>query len=158
MKNKHDKIFLKRAVDLAEEGIRRGCGPFAAVITKNNEVISESSNEVVLSADPTAHAEILAIRKASGLLKTHILKDCTIYSSCEPCPMCLGAIYWAGIRKVIYASDRLEAAKAGFSDNFIYDEIMLDPSERSITFIHHTDADGERVFKKWNDFEEKIQY
>ena len=155
---KNDKAFLQRALELATESIKNGGGPFGAVITKQGKVISEANNRVVLSHDPTAHAEVLAIRKASEILKTHDLSGCIVYSSCEPCPMCLGAIYWAGIKKIIYASDRLEAAKAGFSDNFIYDEIMLDPSERSISFIHHPDAGGEIVFRKWNDFDEKIPY
>lgn len=155
---KNDKTLLKQAINLAREGILKGYGPFGAVIVHNGKIIAETNNNVVLSHDPTAHAEVLAIRKASEILNSHDLSGCIIYSSCEPCPMCLGAIYWAGIKKVIYASSRLEAAKAGFSDNFIYDEIMLDPSERSITFSHHPDAGGGSVFKKWNDFEGKIQY
>jgi len=155
---KSDKAMLQYAVNLAAEGIMKGNGPFGAVIVSSGKVIAEANNSVVLSHDPTAHAEILAIRKASEILGSHDLSGCIIYSSCEPCPMCLGAIYWAGIKKVIYASDRLEAAKAGFSDNFIYDEIMLDPSERSISFIHYPDTGGKIVFKKWNDFEERIQY
>jgi len=150
--------MLQHAVDLAAEGIVKGNGPFGAVVVKGDTIIAEANNSVVLSNDPTAHAEILAIRKAAEILGSHDLSGCIIYSSCEPCPMCLGAIYWAGIKKVIYASNRLEAAKAGFSDNFIYDEIMLDPSQRSVSFIHHPDAGGGIVFNKWNDFEEKIQY
>jgi guanine deaminase len=154
----NDKALLQRAIDLASEGILQGCGPFGSVIVHSGKIIAEASNKVVLSHDPTAHAEVLAIRKAAEILNSHDLSGCIIYSSCEPCPMCLGAIYWAGIKKVIYAADRLEAAKAGFSDNFIYDEIILDHSERNISFIHHPDAGGGAVFKKWNDFEGKVQY
>ena len=154
----NDKALLQRTIDLASEGIRKGNGPFGAVIVKDGKIIAEASNSVVLSNDPTAHAEVLAIRKAAEILTSHDLSDCTLFSSCEPCPMCLGAIYWAGIKNVIYASDRLEAAKAGFNDNFIYDEITLAPSERSISFIHRPNAGGEIVFKKWNDFEGKVQY
>jgi guanine deaminase len=112
----------------------------------------------VLNSDPTAHAEILAIRQAASLLKSHDLGECTLYSSCEPCPMCLGAIYWAGIKKVVYASDRTDAAGAGFSDNLIYREIMLDPAERKVVFIRMTDMGEKEVFKKWDELENKIPY
>jgi guanine deaminase len=154
----NDKALLQRTIDLASEGIMKGNGPFGAVIVQDGKIIAEASNSVVLLHDPTAHAEVLAIRKAAEILTSHDLSGCTLFSSCEPCPMCLGAIYWAGIKKVIYASDRIIAAKAGFSDSFIYNEITLDPSKRSIAFVHQSDAGGEIVFKKWNDFEGKIQY
>jgi len=113
---------------------------------------------VVLTHDPTAHAEIIAIREAASLLGSHILNDCTLYTSCEPCPMCLGAVYWSGIQRVVYACDRQDAEKAGFSDNFIYEEIMLDPSERKISFTRITDAGGSEVFRKWYMFDNKIAY
>jgi len=153
-----DKLFLLRAVEIAASGIKKGGGPFGAVISKRGKTISEAINSVVLTNDPTAHAEILAIRQAASVLKSHNLRDCTIYSSCEPCPMCLGAIYWAGIKKVVYASDRIDAATAGFSDNLIYKEIMLDPKNRKITFLRLPEAGGNEVFKKWNEFENKIIY
>ena len=104
---------------------------------KTAGLVAEASNKVVLSHDPTAHAEVLAIRKASSLLKTHDLSDCVLYTSCEPCPMCLGAIYWSGIKKVVYASDRNDAERSGFSDKLIYDEIILDPEKRKISFIQN---------------------
>jgi len=154
----NDKVLLQRAVEIAADNIDEGCGPFGAVISREGEIISEATNRVVLSHDPTAHAEVLAIRKASEILKTHDLSDCVIYTSCEPCPMCLGAIYWAGIEKVVYASDRFEAASSGFSDSLIYDEIMLDPQERKVVFIHNPLADGDKVFRKWNEFDGKIPY
>jgi guanine deaminase len=154
----NDKTFLKRAVELAAESILNGGGPFGAVIIKDNEIISEASNRVVLNNDPTAHAEILAIRQASAILKSHELHECTLYSSCEPCPMCLGAIYWSGIQKVVYACDRTDAEEAGFSDRLIYNEIMLDPSERKISFTRLTDCGGKEVFKKWDQFDNKIAY
>jgi tRNA(Arg) A34 adenosine deaminase TadA len=113
---------------------------------------------VVLSHDPTAHAEVLAIRKASSVLKSHDLSGCTMYTSCEPCPMCLGAIYWSGIKRVVYASDRHSAADSGFSDKLIYDEIILHPSDRKVIFEHIPDAGGEEVFRKWDEFEDKIRY
>jgi DNA-3-methyladenine glycosylase len=113
----NDKLFLQRAIKLASENISAGGGPFGAIIVKENEIISEAGNKVVLNNDPTAHAEILAIRQASSLLQSYDLSGCTLYSSCEPCPMCLGAIYWAGIKKVVYSCDRTDAEAAGFSDS-----------------------------------------
>ena len=154
----NDKLFLLRAINIAAAGIKNGGGPFGAVITKEGKIISEAINNVVLTNDPTAHAEILAIRKAASVLKSHDLNKCTLYTSCEPCPMCLGAIYWAGIKKVVYACDRIDAERAGFSDNFIYEEIRLDPSSRRVTFLQMTDAGGKEVFRKWDELENKIPY
>jgi tRNA(Arg) A34 adenosine deaminase TadA len=154
----NDKLFLLRAIDLAASGISVGGGPFGAVIVKDNKIISESTNRVVLNSDPTAHAEILAIRQAAASLKTYDLEGCTLYTSCEPCPMCLGAIYWSGIKKVVYSCDRRDAEKAGFSDKLIYDEIILDPEERIVKFLQLTEADGERVFTRWNETVNKIAY
>lgn len=154
----NDKLFLKKAIENATKGIMKGGGPFGAIVAKNGKIISEAVNNVVLARDPTAHAEILAIREASSVLESHDLSDCTLYTSCEPCPMCLGAIYWAGIKKVVYACDRIDAEKAGFSDNFIYEEIILSPAERKVTFLQIKDMDGEEVFKKWDDLENKILY
>jgi len=153
-----DRSLLLHAIDIAEKGIEKGHGPFGALIAKGGRIIAEANNKVVLSHDPTAHAEVLAIRKASSLLKTHDLSGCVLYTSCEPCPMCLGAIYWSGIKKVVYAADRHDAERSGFSDKLIYDEIGIDPGERKINFIRIPDAGGEKVFKKWDDFEKKIPY
>jgi tRNA(Arg) A34 adenosine deaminase TadA len=153
-----DKEFLLRAVENAGKGIDNGGGPFGAVISMNGKLISEGHNRVVLDNDPTAHAEILAIRQAASYLKSYDLSECTLYSSCEPCPMCLGAIYWAGIKKVVYACDRSDAEKAGFSDKMIYDEILLDPESRKVKFLRLTDAGGEEVFRKWDQLETKIPY
>jgi len=154
----NDKLFLLRAIDIACENIKAGGGPFGAVVVKDNKVISEAGNRVVLNSDPTAHAEILAIRSASFFLKTHELNECTLYSSCEPCPMCLGAIYWSGIKKVVYSCDRNDAEIAGFSDKLIYNEIMLDPSKRIVSFIRMTDLGGKEVFRKWDEMDGKIAY
>jgi guanine deaminase len=153
-----DKVLLRRAVELAGNAIRNGGGPFGAVIARNGEILSEASNRVVLNADPTAHAEILAIRLAASEIGSHDLSDCTLYTSCEPCPMCLGAIYWAGIKKVVYACDRTDAERAGFSDKLIYDEIMLDPACRKITFIRISDTGGDEVFREWENTGNKIPY
>ncbi len=138
--------------------MEKGGGPFGAVIVHKGEKIAESYNRVVLNYDPTAHAEILAIREASSILRTHDLSDCILFTSCEPCPMCLGAIYWAGIKQVFYALDRKDAARAGFNDNLIYEEIILDPSARKISFIRMDDAGGKEVFKTWDSLENKIPY
>ena len=155
---KNDKIYLLRAIEIAANGIIHNGGPFGALIVRNNKVIAEAFNSVVLTNDPTAHAEILVIREASKVLQTHQLYDCTLYSSCEPCPMCLGAIYWSGIKKVVYACDRSDAERAGFSDKLIYGEIGLEPSKRKISFIRLTDQGGADVFRKWDELENKITY
>ena len=153
-----DKKFLHRAIEIAAEGITKGGGPFGAVITKDGKKISESFNKVVLTTDPTAHAEVIVIREAASVLKSYDLSGCILYSSCEPCPMCLGAIYWAGIKKVVYACNRTDAEGAGFSDKLIYEEILLDPSKRKISFLHLADADGKEIFRKWDELENKIPY
>jgi len=150
--------YLKRAIMLAKEGIRKGGGPFGAVITRDGKILSEAYNRVIPNRDPTAHAEILAIRLASERSGNHDLSGCTIYSSCEPCPMCLGAVYWAGIKKVVFSSTRKDAAKAGFSDDFIYNELLVDPGKRRITFCHFPDTGGDEVFKKWEEYEDRKQY
>jgi tRNA(Arg) A34 adenosine deaminase TadA len=153
-----DRIFLTKAIEIASNAISEGGGPFGAIIVKEDKIISEAFNRVVLNNDPTAHAEILAIRQASSVLRSHDLDGCALYSSCEPCPMCLGAIYWSGIKKVVYSSDRTDAENAGFSDKLIYNELMLDPSRRRISFIRLTGSGGEEVFRKWDEMENKVRY
>jgi guanine deaminase len=153
-----DRDFLIRAIHLAEDGIKEGNGPFGTVIVRCGEIISETTNKVVHSNDPTAHAEVLAIRQASKVLSTHNLSDCILYTSCEPCPMCLGAIYWSGIKTIFFAADRQDAEAAGFSDKFIYEEISLPPEKRHILFKRLSDIDGNEVFRIWDKFENKIPY
>ena len=153
-----NKDFLLRAVWLAKEGIKKGGGPFGAVIVRNGEIISEAINRVVYLNDSTAHAEILSIRQASKVLGTHSLSDCVLYASCEPCPMCLGAIYWSGIKKVFFAAGREDAASAGFSDKYICDEINLPVEKRHIILSQITEVDGIEVFRIWDRFENKIPY
>jgi tRNA(Arg) A34 adenosine deaminase TadA len=153
-----DKKFLRKAIEIAESGIKNGGGPFGAVISLNGEIIAESNNRVVLNTDPTAHAEVLAIRQAAGIMGTHNLNRCVLYSSCEPCPMCLGAIYWSGIERVIYASDRLDAAAAGFNDELIYNEISIDPPKRRISFLHMDDPEAQELFRKWEKYDGKVTY
>ena len=152
-----DRLVLK-AIKIAAEGIQKGCGPFGAILVKDGKILSEATNRVTLNADPTAHAEVVAIREAAAALKNHDLSGSTLYCSCEPCPMCLGAIYWAGISRVVYAYDRNDAAEAGFSDKDIYDEINLEPENRKITFKHISNTGGEEVFKIWKEYDGKIPY
>jgi tRNA(Arg) A34 adenosine deaminase TadA len=154
----NDRKFLREAVEIAISGIKKGGGPFGAVIVKDNEIIAASNNRVVLSGDPTAHAEVLVIREAAKNLKTYDLSGCVLYSTCEPCPMCLGAIYWSGIGRVVYSTDRNDAASAGFSDNLIYNEIPLDPSERKVIFEHIDDRGAKDVFRLWEKYEDKTRY
>lgn len=121
----NDKELMLRAIKLSEESVKNGGGPFGTVIARNGEIIAEASNCVTINCDPTAHAEVSAIRKATEALKTFDLSGCAIYTSCEPCPMCLGAIYWAHLDKIYYANDRKDAAAIGFDDDFIYKELDL---------------------------------
>ena len=154
----NDKLFLHRAIETATIGISNGGGPFGSVIVKDGRLISEAYNRVILNNDPTAHAEVLAIRQASSVLKSHDLHECILYASCEPCPMCLGAIYWSGIKTVFFAADRRDAEAVGFSDKHIYDEICFSPEKRQIVFKQLSDVDGIEVFRIWDKFENKIPY
>ncbi|WP_037317341.1 nucleoside deaminase [Salegentibacter sp. Hel_I_6] len=158
MKKDHS-YFLKRAIQLAEEGMDKGHGgPFGAVIVKDGEIIAEANNKVTASNDPTAHAEVVAIRKACEKLQDFQLENCILYTSCEPCPMCLGAIYWARPEKVYYALTREDAAKIGFDDQFIYDEIALKMGDRKIPFENLMREEGLPVFQKWEAKGDRIDY
>lgn len=158
MISESDKVFLQRAIELAHTNIDSGGGPFGAVITYNNSIIAESGNMVRVHNDPTAHAEVEAIRKACNILKNYSLEHCTIYSSCEPCPMCLGAIYWAKINRIVFASSRFDAATAGFDDKLIYDEILLPIAQRTVTTVFVPLQIADDVFKKWIEFDNKLRY
>jgi len=153
-----DKRYLELAIKTAGENMKDGGGPFGAIIVRGVSVIARAGNRVVTGHDPTAHAEVMAIRMAAETLGTHDLSGCVIYASCEPCPMCLGAIYWAGIRRIVYASDRYRAAAAGFSDNHIYEELALDNGEKSIAMVRGLKEEGDSVLKKWEELPDKIQY
>ncbi len=153
-----DKGFLELAIKTAGENMKDGGGPFGAVIVRDGSIIARAGNRVVTGHDPTAHAEVMAIRMAAETLGTHDLSGCVIYASCEPCPMCLGAIYWAGIRRIVYASDRYRAAAAGFSDNHIYEELALDNGEKSIAMVRGLKEEGDSVLKSWEELPDKIQY
>jgi guanine deaminase len=154
-----ERTFMKRAVALALEKMRaNGGGPFGAVIVQNNTIVSEGWNEVTSGNDPTAHAEIVAIRRACSLLGTFNLPDCDIYASCEPCPMCLGAIYWARLRRVYYANSRDEASQIGFDDGFIYGEVARAPELRKIPHFRLVTDDVQVAFKEWAASPTKIRY
>ncbi len=149
---------MKQAIRLSIENVAKGGGPFGAVIVKDGEVIAEASNSVTSSNDPTAHAEINAIRQATRKLNTFDLSGCEIYSSCEPCPMCLGAIYWARLDKLYFAGTKTDAREAGFDDSFIYDELKLDYADRKLYTRQMMRENAQEAFEKWRDFEEKIDY
>ncbi|MBR5384460.1 MAG: nucleoside deaminase [Bacteroidales bacterium] len=153
-----DRAFMKEAIRLAEESIDLGGGPFGAVIVKDGEVLASTSNSVTIDNDPTAHAEVNCIRMACKALGTFDLSGCVIYSSCEPCPMCLGAIYWAHIDRIYYAGDRKDAAKVGFDDDFIYRELAKDMSERTTPIISMMPAEGVSPFDKWRLKTDRIDY
>lgn len=150
---------MKAAVLAASEGLKLGKGgPFGAVVVKDGKIIAVGSNSVTSTNDPTAHAEVIAIREACRVLGTFRLSDCEIYTSCEPCPMCMGAIYWARPKKVYYASTRNDAATAGFDDSFIYDELNVDPKDRAIPFIHLEEESAAILFENWITSEQKKAY
>lgn len=154
-----EKKFMNRALELAREGMKKNQGgPFGCVIVKNGSIIAEGNNRVTSDHDPTAHAEIIAIRNACRILNSFQLNDCEIYTSCEPCPMCLGAIYWARPKHVYYAANREDAAKAGFDDDFIYKELDLSPEERRIPMIQTERKKAIDLFKEWDLKEDKTQY
>ncbi len=151
--------FLQQAIDLAADNVRSGDGgPYGAIIVKDNRLIAASGNKVTCTLDPTAHAEIAAIRLACIKLNDFQLPDCILYTSCEPCPMCLGAIYWARLAKVYYACSRFDAAAANFDDSFIYDEILISPSERSIAMHHLNLPNALKPFKLWTEKKGKVVY
>jgi len=151
--------FIQQAVEIGSNNVTsNNGGPFGAVIVKNGEIIASSGNCVTINKDPTAHAEIMAIRQACTILNDFQLIDCILYSSCEPCPMCLGAIYWARVKKVYFACNRQDAAKAGFDDSFIYDEILLDVEQRHIPMQQLELASADQPFIDWNIQNKKILY
>jgi tRNA(Arg) A34 adenosine deaminase TadA len=153
-----DLLFMRRAIELSSESIKRGGGPFGAVITKNGEIVSENCNQVTVLNDPTAHAEIGAIREAARKLNSFDLSGCNIYISCEPCPMCLGAIYWARIGKVFFANTRSDAENIGFDDSFIYEEISRPLQERKIEFKQLLREEALEAFRAWEESENKVEY
>lgn len=154
-----DQQFMRKAIRLAQKGMDSNSGgPFGAVVVKNGEVVGEGYNRVTSDNDPTAHAEIMAIRDACKNLGTFQLDDCVIYTSCEPCPMCLGAIYWARPQKVFYACTRQDAADAQFDDQFIYDELEVPMNERKVNFENIIRDEGRHLFVEWIQKSDKTAY
>jgi tRNA(Arg) A34 adenosine deaminase TadA len=154
-----DRQFLERAIELSRMGMVNGQGgPFGCVIVKDNKIVGEGCNQVTSSNDPTAHAEVVAIRDACKNLQTYQLNGCDVYASCEPCPMCLGAIYWARPDRVIYANTKEDAASISFDDDFIYNEINTHLTERKIPFLHLPLGSAMAVFEQWKKWEGKKLY
>jgi len=151
--------FMQEAIRLSIDMMRSAKGgPFGAVIIKNGEIIARGFNQVTSHNDPTAHAEVVAIREACKVLNTFQLTGCEIYTSCEPCPMCLGAIYWARPDKMYYANTKTDAANIGFDDDFIYKEIALPLSERNLKTEQIGRADALKAFEEWAQKKDKIEY
>ena len=153
------KKFMKEAIGLAEENLKSNLGgPFGAVVVKDGKIIGKGGNRVTSQNDPTAHAEIVAIREASKNLGTFDLSGCEIYTSCEPCPMCLSAIYWAHLDKLFYAATKDDAAKANFDDSMIYEEISKPKDQRKLQSVQLMREDAVKVFEKWIEKKDKIPY
>lgn len=154
-----EEKFMQEAILLSSKGIKNNeGGPFGCVIVKDDQIVGKGNNSVTSLNDPTAHAEVMAIREACKNLESFQLTDCEIYTSCEPCPMCLGAIYWARPKVVYYANTRTDAANIGFDDSFIYEEISADVSQRKIPLIPMQQQAALDVFKEWNEKQDKTEY
>jgi tRNA(Arg) A34 adenosine deaminase TadA len=151
--------FMREAIRLSVEGLRSGKGgPFGCVIVKGGQIIGQGNNQVTSSCDPTAHAEVVAIRDACQSLKTFQLEDCTLFTSCEPCPMCLSAIYWARIPTVYYGNTRGQAAEIGFDDDFIYGQIPLAPEKRRVAMRPLLADEARDAFTEWSAKSDKVRY
>ncbi|MCK5028324.1 MAG: nucleoside deaminase [Bacteroidales bacterium] len=155
---KKEEDFMREAIGLSIANIENNGGPFGAVIVKDGKVIAKGVNRVTSNNDPTAHAEVNAIRNAAEVLGTHDLSGCEIYSSCEPCPMCLGAIYWARLDKLYYANTKQDAKDIDFDDSFIYEELDLPIEKRKIPTIQILKDEAIQAFNKWQSKVDKIEY
>jgi len=153
-----DKMLMQKAINLSIENVKQGGGPFGAVIAKDGQIIATGVNRVTKNNDPTAHAEISAIRKAASKLKTFDLSGCEIYTSCEPCPMCFGAIYWAHLDRMYYGNTKTDAKNIGFDDSFIYDELKLDNADRKIAINRLLPDEAIRAFEDWTNKTDKVEY
>ncbi len=150
--------LMRKAIELSKDNVANGGGPFGAVIAKEGEIIATGVNRVTANCDPTAHAEVSAIRAACSKLHTFNLSGCEIYTSCEPCPMCLGAIYWAHLDKMYYGNNKTDAKNIGFDDSFIYDEIDLAPEKRKLPSEILLHEEAIQAFKQWMEKNDKIEY
>lgn len=153
-----DREFMRRAIDLSIENIDTGGGPFGAVIVRDGKLIASGTNRVVPNNDPTAHAEVVAIRNACRELETFDLSGCTVYTSCEPCPMCLSALYWAGVERICYANTKRDAAAISFDDSYIYNQLRLDYDRRTIHCEHFMRDEALEAFRKWSEKLDKVEY
>ena len=154
MKNK----FMQRAIELSIESVNKGGGPFGSVIVKEDKIVAEGSNKVTLINDPTAHGEIVAIRQACKILNNFNLSGCELYSTCEPCPMCLSAIYWARLDKIYYANTRNDAQRIDFDDSFIYSELQKNTNKRKIPIIQMMRNEALEAFELWDKKTDKVKY
>lgn len=152
------KVLMRRAIQLSIENVNNGGGPFGAIIVKDGQILGEGTNQVTNGNDPTAHAEVIAIRQACQNLNSFSLEGCEIYTSCEPCPMCLSAIYWARISKIYFGNSKNDAAKIEFDDKFIYDEIAKNPKDRSIPMIGLERDEAIKAFQMWQQKTDKVPY
>jgi len=150
--------FMKRAIELSIKSVNNGTGPFGAVIVKDNKIISEGFNTVTMTNDPTSHAEIVAIRTACKSLKNFSLEGCDLYTTCEPCPMCLAAIYWSHLNKIYYANTRSDAQKIDFSDAMIYEELNKTIKDRKIPMHQIMRNEALEAFDLWDKKEDKVKY
>lgn len=158
MMNKEQAKYMRKAIAVSKKSVQNGGGPFGAVIVKDGEVIAASNNRVTKDNDPTAHAEVMAIRKACKKLKTFDLSGCELYASCEPCPMCLSAMYWAHIDRYYYANQKEDAKAIGFDDQFIYEELDKPAGKRSMPREQILRDEAMEVFRMWTEKEDKIEY
>lgn len=157
--DKTSKIFMDFAIEYAKEGMHKSKGgPFGAVVVKDGKIIGKGHNRVATENDPTAHAEVVAIRDACKHIGSYQLTGCILYTTCEPCPMCLGAIYWSRPLKVVFGSTKKDAAETGFDDAFIYEEIDKTMPNRKIPFVQEFRKEALQLFVEWNTLDEKIQY
>lgn len=150
--------LMRKAIELSVNNVENGGGPFGAVIARDGEIIATGVNRVTSNNDPTAHAEVSAIRNAAAALGTFDLSDCEIYSSCEPCPMCLGAIYWARLKKLYFANNKTDAKNIGFDDSFIYDELALPLEKRKLSSEEMMRNEAIKAFEMWNQKPDKVEY
>jgi len=150
--------FMKRAIELSIKSVNNGGGPFGSIIVKGDEIIAEGSNKVTSNNDPTAHGEIVAIREACKKLNNFSLDQCELYSTCEPCPMCLSAIYWARVKKIYYGNTREDARKIDFDDSLIYTELQKSIDKRKIPMIQIMRNEALKAFELWDNKKDKIKY
>jgi guanine deaminase len=152
------ETFMRRAIALSREGVERGGGPFGAVVVLGDRIVGEGANQVTSSLDSTAHAEIVAIRAACATLARFELGGCEIFTSCEPCPMCLGAIYWARLDRVVYANDRHDAARIGFDDEQVYRELAMPVGARRLPMVRLLEDEARAVFEEWARRPDRVPY